>query len=100
MYYFRFYNPLVAQNPEQRTAVLNIVSNSSGSIPYIVFGPPGTGKTITIVEAILQLKDCRSYNSILVCAPANAACDMLADKLAEVCKKHELIRVLSETVDM
>lgn len=97
---FRFYNPQIETNEEQKKAVLNIIRNSSGDLPYIVFGPPGTGKTITIVEAILQMKDFNASKKILVCAPANAACDMIADRLLEYCNKEELIRVLSETVDM
>ena len=32
-----------------------IVAGSSGSAPYLVFGPPGTGKTVTVVEAIKQV---------------------------------------------
>lgn len=100
LYFFSFYNPLIEKNNEQKKAVNNIVRNSSGPVPYIVFGPPGTGKTITIVEAILQLKHDKPMIKILVCAPANAACNVLAEKLSEFCEKDELIRVLSETVDM
>lgn len=51
----RFYNPLIAANEEQKAAVEHIVSGTSGLAPYIVFGPPGTGKTMTIVEAIVQV---------------------------------------------
>ena len=42
-------------NSEQKQAVQKIVSGSSRPAPYLVFGPPGTGKTVTLVEAIKQV---------------------------------------------
>lgn len=60
--YYRIYNELINSNEEQRSAVQHIVSKSSGTSPYIVFGPPGTGKTMTIVEAIIQV--CFSINNV------------------------------------
>lgn len=89
---------MIYTNPEQKTAVLNILNGTAGTTPYIVFGPPGTGKTVTIVESILQIKK-KTTKKILVCAPANAACDFLAEKLIPHCKKEELIRIMSNTVD-
>nr|XP_023021067.1 RNA helicase Mov10l1-like [Leptinotarsa decemlineata] len=94
-----FYNQMIVTNPEQKTAVLKILNASSLPAPYIVFGPPGTGKTVTIVEAILQLKN-KTNSQILVCAPANAACNMLTSKLLMHCNKNELIRIMSNTVDV
>jgi len=38
-----------------RFQVEKIVSGGIPGIPYIIFGPPGTGKTVTIVEAIKQV---------------------------------------------
>ncbi|KAG8302931.1 Helicase MOV-10 [Homalodisca vitripennis] len=47
-------NPLIEQNPEQKLAIKQVVNKTSGDSPNLLFGPPGTGKTVTIVEAIAQ----------------------------------------------
>ena len=44
-------------NSEQEQAVQKILSGSSRPAPYLVFGPPGTGKTVTLVEAIKQVRN-------------------------------------------
>lgn len=65
-------------NESQQKALIKIISS-----PDVAFihGPPGTGKTTTIVEAIRQtIKDERQ---VLVCAPSNAAIDLLVEKLSE-----------------
>ncbi|ERL95708.1 hypothetical protein D910_00142, partial [Dendroctonus ponderosae] len=36
---------------------------------------------------------------MLVCAPANAACNMLTEKLAKFCRPNELRRIMSESCD-
>jgi ATP-dependent RNA/DNA helicase IGHMBP2 len=46
-----------------------------------VHGPPGTGKTTTLVQCIKQVS--QEEGQVLVCAPSNAAVDLLADKLHE-----------------
>ncbi|KAJ7636868.1 P-loop containing nucleoside triphosphate hydrolase protein [Roridomyces roridus] len=75
------FNRLIAQDPEQLDAVAAIVHQPRGSPPHIVFGPPGTGKTVTIVEAILQLLHRNPDAHILACAPSNSAADLIARKL-------------------
>ncbi|CAN1807994.1 Probable RNA helicase SDE3 [Linum perenne] len=67
-------------NEEQKLSIEMILGCRGGS-PYVIHGPPGTGKTMTIVEAVLQLyRSCR-HARILVCAPSNSAADHLLDKL-------------------
>lgn len=47
----------------------------------IVHGPPGTGKTTTLVEAIYETLHREAQ--VLVCAQSNAAVDWIAEKLME-----------------
>jgi superfamily I DNA and/or RNA helicase len=64
-------------NPSQREAVRKVVQTNDIAL---VHGPPGTGKTTTLVEAIRLVS--RTKERILVCAPTNAAADLLTLKLA------------------
>ncbi|MBT8219051.1 MAG: AAA family ATPase [Bacteroidia bacterium] len=50
----------------------------------IIHGPPGTGKTTTLVQLIRML--IRNEKQILVCAPSNNATDLIA----EICDQHGL----------
>ncbi|XP_059188712.1 putative helicase mov-10-B.2 [Centropristis striata] len=70
-------------NPEQCKAVQHIVAASAKPAPYLVFGPPGTGKTVTLVEAINQIMKTHPESHILACAPSNNATDHLCEKILE-----------------
>uniref|UniRef100_A0A8C2FJY5 RNA helicase n=1 Tax=Cyprinus carpio TaxID=7962 RepID=A0A8C2FJY5_CYPCA len=77
----RLFNQHLERNPEQYSAVCHIVAGTSKPAPYLVFGPPGTGKTVTIVEAIKQVEKNIPDAYILACAPSNSAADQLCEKL-------------------
>lgn len=47
----------------------------------VVHGPPGTGKTTTLVEAIYETL--HREHQVLVCAQSNTAVDWIAEKLAD-----------------
>ena len=52
---YRLYDTKLSRDPEQVEAVKHILAGTSRPAPYIVFGPPGTGKTVTVVEAMKQV---------------------------------------------
>lgn len=69
-------NPITHLNPSQNKAVEFILNVGDFGV---VHGPPGTGKTTTLVEAIrLTLQ---TESQVLVCAPTNTAVDLLSEKL-------------------
>ncbi|KAL8859047.1 MAG: hypothetical protein Q9178_004528 [Gyalolechia marmorata] len=65
-----------------RKAVDGVLSRSYGNVPFLVNGPPGTGKTKTMVEIVTQMAfDPENEGAILVCAPSDSAADTLALRL-------------------
>ncbi|XP_028286299.1 RNA helicase Mov10l1 [Parambassis ranga] len=70
-------------NPPQREAVKRILAGQCRPIPYLLFGPPGTGKTVTLIEAILQVYHFLPSSRILVCTPSNSAADLICVRLHE-----------------
>lgn len=77
-------NKLIANNPNQLLAVKGIVGQQAGAVPFVIFGPPGTGKTVTVVEAIRQLYLTKPTARILACAPSNSAADLIASRLRDL----------------
>jgi superfamily I DNA and/or RNA helicase len=67
-----------ALNDSQLVALRHVVSAQDVAI---IHGPPGTGKTTTLVQTILETV--RRERRVLVCAPSNTAVDLLTEKLAE-----------------
>ena len=64
-------------NESQQNALQNILSANELAV---VHGPPGTGKTTTLVQAIKALV-AQDHQQILVVAPSNTAVDLLSEKL-------------------
>nr|XP_010917774.2 probable RNA helicase SDE3 [Elaeis guineensis] len=73
--------PLNALLNREQVRSVEMILGCKGAPPYVIFGPPGTGKTITLVEAILQLYKTRRKARILVCASSNNAADHILKKL-------------------
>jgi ATP-dependent RNA/DNA helicase IGHMBP2 len=73
-------------NESQQQAVAAIAQNESITI---VHGPPGTGKTTTLVEAIIQL--IKAGEKVLVSAPSNTAVDNISKGL--ITKNLKVLRV-------
>ncbi len=66
-----------ALNVSQNEAMQSIIEAEDIAI---IHGPPGTGKTTTLVESIAEMT--RDQKQVMVCAPSNAATDHLARSLA------------------
>ena len=65
-------------NVSQLAAVRHVIAAQDVAI---IHGPPGTGKTTTLVQAILETT--RRERRVMVCAPSNTAVDLLTEKLTE-----------------
>ncbi len=70
--------PYSRLNEKQAEAAQRILAANELAI---VHGPPGTGKTTTLVDAIVALR--KEHGQVLVTAPSNAAVDLLAERLSE-----------------
>ncbi len=71
-----FHTPFL--NPNQQLAVDKVLRAKDVAI---VHGPPGTGKTTTLVEAIYETL--RREPQTLVCAQSNMAVDWISEKLTD-----------------
>lgn len=73
-------------NPSQQSAVRMALSAEDLAI---IHGPPGTGKTTTVVEVIVQAIE--RGDKVLACAPSNTAVDNLLERL--VAARQRVVRI-------
>lgn len=92
---FTWLNKSVGSNHAQSLAIENIVNRSSFPSPYIVFGPPGTGKTSTLVEAVAQIVQTQPTARVLVTVNSNSACDEIGDRMLKFVGVNQMYRFYS-----
>ncbi|KAF8948574.1 hypothetical protein BGZ47_004088 [Haplosporangium gracile] len=84
-------------NWEQKATVQSIVRNDYGLVPFIISGPPGTGKTKTLTETALQILMNDTQSHILITAPSHSACDTIMNRLIPYLKPQYLFRLNDPT---
>ncbi|KFW74564.1 Putative helicase MOV-10, partial [Manacus vitellinus] len=107
----RWFDRKLQANEEQRRAVTHIVTGMSRPAPYLIFGPPGTGKTVTVVEGrqqgtwgsvlspppATQVWTCFKDARILACAPSNSAADLLCQRLIPDIPPRNVYRLIASS---
>lgn len=94
-------SPFILQSPQADTTFFNPGLNQSqkDSIKFslanelsIIHGPPGTGKTYTLIELILQLVKNKNQR-VLVCGPSNISVDTILERLSKHLPGNLLLRI-------
>jgi helicase MOV-10 len=80
-------------NYEQLQAVNSGCEREFGVLPFLISGPPGTGKTMSLVELAMQLLHTHEVSHILICAPSDQAADTLTQRLSQWLKPKDMLRL-------
>lgn len=110
----RWEDEQIRENSEQVEFLMNVLNRQNKQIPFLLFGPFGTGKTKCLVELIKQVEQllnlCNLFvqitkfypeSKILVCGQSNSACDKFVVNLSSMftkgmCRDCHVVTHLSE----
>lgn len=81
-----FFDPTL--NASQQDAVRFALASPTIAL---IHGPPGTGKTYTLIELILQLL--KQNQRVLVCGPSNISVDNIVERLALTSPSTPIVRL-------
>uniref|UniRef100_A0A914Q7Q8 RNA helicase n=1 Tax=Panagrolaimus davidi TaxID=227884 RepID=A0A914Q7Q8_9BILA len=81
-----FYNSQKSFNQKQKEAIYAMTRPVNTT--FLLFGPPGTGKSYIIAETVRQLLDPENQKTstdrtILICTPSNMAADAIAEAIVD-----------------
>uniref|UniRef100_A0A182WBI2 RNA helicase n=1 Tax=Anopheles minimus TaxID=112268 RepID=A0A182WBI2_9DIPT len=90
-----WYNTVL--NRYQKQAIVNVLRGEARPMPHIIFGPPGTGKTVTIIELIHQLVAHVPSARVIVVTPSNSAAYLITERLARggILQPGDFIRLVA-----
>ncbi len=93
-------SPAYAHLNDSQRAAIQLIDEAEDVA--IIHGPPGTGKTTTLIAAIEHIA--RKERQLLVCAPSNVAVDLLAERAQAagltVVRTGHISRVSAELLDL
>jgi len=75
--------PLDARLTDEQRRFVNAFAKQDGSRGHLLWGPPGTGKTTTVVAAAGAVLARYPASRLLLVTPSNDAADVLVERLAE-----------------